>query len=170
MPAPTTLAGALADPSSTPIGTAGAAAVALGAPADATATTDGGTFSLIALFKRALGYLQTIAGNAASSAPSAVQQRCPDYETIAASATAQIMGTTGAAGDYLSHVTIQPASVSPGAFTIKDGSTTVYSFPGGTNSLLTLHPFHVPLGLTAVTAWKIDTGANVSGVAVGDFT
>jgi hypothetical protein len=39
----------------------------IGAPADASATSDTGTFSLISLFKRALGYLSTIATAAADT-------------------------------------------------------------------------------------------------------
>jgi hypothetical protein len=51
--------------------------VAIGAKADTSATSDGGTFSLIALFKRALGYLSTIATNAASTADSPVESHQP---------------------------------------------------------------------------------------------
>jgi hypothetical protein len=105
-----------------------------------------------------------------STSPSPVQARNPDYETVAASATDQVMGASGAAGDYLSHVLITPATTSPGNVIIKDGSTTIFTFTGGASSVTTLIPFAVPLGLTAVTSWKITTGTNVSAIAVGDFT
>jgi hypothetical protein len=114
--------------------------------------------------------LATLNAAVASTVPSPVQNRNPDYETVAASATDQIMGASGAAGDYLAHVIIQPATTSPGSVIIKDGSTTILTFPGGASSVTTLVPFMVSLGLTAATAWKITTGANVSAVGVGDFT
>lgn len=94
-----------------------------------------------------------------------------DYETVAASQTDQMLGATGAAGDYLAGVLIIPATVSPGAVSIEDGSTNITIFAGGTDSLLTLHPFFVPLGIKSTSGgWEITTGANVSVIGVGDFT
>lgn len=72
---------------------------AIGAKADTSATSDTGTFSLIALFKRALGYLSTIATGAASVATSNVNlgtqaislsdgtQLTPKFAKIAASSS-----------------------------------------------------------------------------------
>lgn len=94
-----------------------------------------------------------------------------DYETVAASQTDQMMGATGAAGDYLAGVLIIPATVSPGLVSIEDGSTNIVIFAGGTDSVLTLHPFYVPLGIISVSGgWEITTGANVSCIGVGSFT
>ncbi len=94
-----------------------------------------------------------------------------EYEAVAASQTDQTIGPTGGTGDYLSHVLVIPASVSPGVVTIKDNTTAVISFPGGTDSLTTLIPFVIPVGAKSTGgAWKITTGANVSCFAVGDFT
>jgi hypothetical protein len=110
----------------------------------------------------------------------AVESTAPDpvydaytgsYEAVAASATDQIMGATGSIGDKLSHVVIQPASTSPGNVIIKDGGTTIYTFPGGASSVTTLNPIVVPFGLIALGAgFKITTGANVSAVGIGKFT
>ena len=36
-----------------------------------------------------------------------------EYETVAASATAQVLGATGAAGDYISHIIVVPTTTSP---------------------------------------------------------
>jgi hypothetical protein len=71
----------------------------LGAPADTSATTDTGTFSLIALFKRALGYLSTIATAASdTTTASPVQVRSPsDLIPIAPTIDTAIY----AAGDVL---------------------------------------------------------------------
>ena len=94
-----------------------------------------------------------------------------EYETVAASQTAQALGATGATGDFLAGVLIVPASVSPGAVAILDNATSITVFPGGTNSLTELKPFFVPLGARSVSgAWKVTTGANVSVIAVGNFT
>lgn len=79
-----TLADAIANPSGTPIG---GAAAGIGAPADAVATTDTGTFSLIALLKRALGYLATMAGAAASTVASPVALATDHIATDTASLT-----------------------------------------------------------------------------------
>lgn len=93
------------------------------------------------------------------------------YEAVGASATNQSLGATGAAGDYLAAVLIQPGTTSPGNVIVKDGSTTIYTFPGGASSVATLHPFVATFGAKSVSgAWNITTGTNVTAVAVGVFT
>jgi hypothetical protein len=95
-----------------------------------------------------------------------------EYETVAASQTAQVIGTgnTGT-GQFLSHLIIVPATTSPGAVSITDGSGSAISvFAGGADSISALYPAAVPLGLNSISgAWKVTTGANVSVIAVGDF-
>jgi hypothetical protein len=93
------------------------------------------------------------------------------YETVAASATDQVLGATGAIGDVLDGVLIQPGTTSPGTVVVKDGATTVYTFPGGASSASNLWPVYVPLNLTALGAgFKITTGADVTALATGSFT
>jgi hypothetical protein len=94
------------------------------------------------------------------------------YETVAASQTAQVLGTTGAIGDYLNGLLIIPATTAAGAVSILDGSTSIQVFAGGgTTALTTLIPWFVPLGAKSTTGpWKVTTGANVSVIAVGSFT
>jgi hypothetical protein len=95
------------------------------------------------------------------------------YNTIAASQTAQALtgGGGGATGDYLSFCVVIPTSTSPGVVTIKDSSTTVYAFPGGSSSLSNLVPFTIPVGSVSVSgAWTVTTGANLSVVCTGKFT
>jgi hypothetical protein len=104
----------------------------------------------------------TIAGSAFS-----------EYETVGSSATDQALGATGGAtGDYLASLLIVPATTSPGAVSIKDGSgTAIPIFAGGTSSVSNLVPFPAPLGIkSAAGAWKVTTGANVSVIASGNFT
>lgn len=98
--------------------------------------------------------------------------RGPDYETVAAGQTAQPLGATGAAGDLLTGLLIVPASTSPGAVSIADGAGgAITVFAGGATSVATLHPFFVPLGAVSATGgWSVTTGANVSVIAVGNFT
>lgn len=94
------------------------------------------------------------------------------YETVAASATAQALGATGATGDYLAGVLVFPATAGCGVVTILDNGVTIGTFPGGgTTALPSLVPFMIPVGLYSVSgAWKITTGANVAAVGVGKFT
>jgi hypothetical protein len=95
-----------------------------------------------------------------------------NYETVAASQTDQVMGSTGAAGDYLSGVLIVPAAAAAGVVSIKDGAGSAISIfaGGGTTALPSLVPFWVPLGIYCGTSWKITTGASVSAIGVGKFT
>jgi hypothetical protein len=95
-----------------------------------------------------------------------------DYETVAASQTDQVIGTTGAVDDHLAGIIIVPAVVACGLVTVKDSTTVVFTFVGGgTTALQDCKPFYVPIGLKSKNgAWKITTGANVSVVACGNFT
>lgn len=94
------------------------------------------------------------------------------YETVASSQTAQVMGAGGATGDYLAGVLVFPGTAGCGVVTIMDNATTIGTFAGGgTTALPSLVPFMIPVGLFSVSgAWKITTGANVTAVGVGKFT
>ncbi|TPE44125.1 hypothetical protein [Amaricoccus solimangrovi] len=93
------------------------------------------------------------------------------YEDVAASQTTQVLGEAGAAGDFISHVVVFPATTSPGAITLFDGASGRVIFAGGTDSVPSLIPFPIPLGHVSKTgAFKITTGANVSCRAVGAFS
>lgn len=94
-----------------------------------------------------------------------------NYEAVAASAAAQVLGGAGAAGDLLNGLLVIPATTSPGAVTILDNATSMVVFTGGASSVGSLVPFFVPLGARSVSGpWKVTTGANVSVIAVGSFT
>jgi hypothetical protein len=94
-----------------------------------------------------------------------------EYETVAASQTQQILGASGATGDYLAGVLVVPATTSPGNVIIVDNATSITVFTGGTSSVSNLVPFWVELGIRSVSgAWKITTGASVSVVGIGNFT
>ncbi len=94
-----------------------------------------------------------------------------EYETVAASATAQVLGATGAAGDYISGVLVIPATTSPGNVLLLDNATSITVFTGGASSVSNLVPFFIPLGMISVSgAWKLTTGSNVSCIGIGNFT
>lgn len=101
-----------------------------------------------------------------------VQTSATEWETVAASATDQIMGATGAVGDLLDSVLIVPTSTTTGAVSIKDGNgSAIQIYAGGTTTLI---PFSVPLGLKCLNVtnpgWKITTGAGVTAIGIGNFT
>jgi len=96
-----------------------------------------------------------------------------DYELVAASQTNQVMGpTTGKIGNILELLVVIPATLSPGAVTIKDGSDTAITvFTGGADSLASLRPMTILVNARSRTgAWQVTTGADVSVLAVGSFT
>lgn len=95
------------------------------------------------------------------------------YETVAASQSAQVLGATGAVGDYLAGLLIVPATIAAGNVSITDGDGSAISvFVTGT--LPSLTPIWLPLGIKCVNAttpgWKVTTGANVSVIGTGSFT
>ncbi len=95
------------------------------------------------------------------------------YQAVAAAQSNAALGPGGgAAGDYLSHITIVPASTSPGAVSIADGGGSAMTvFAGGANSLTALVPFTVAIGAKSTGGpWKVTTGASVSIVACGQLT
>jgi hypothetical protein len=93
------------------------------------------------------------------------------YETVAASQTAQVLGPTGAAGDYIKRIVIVPATTSPGNVLLLDDATSITIFAGGASSVNELRPIVVDLEMFSVSgAWKLTTGANVSAICSGIFT
>jgi hypothetical protein len=94
-----------------------------------------------------------------------------EYETVAASQTAQTLGATGATGDYIASILVVPATTSPGNVLLLDNATSITVFTGGATSVSNLVPFVIPLGIKSVSgAWKITTGASVSCIGMGNFT
>ncbi len=126
-----------------------------------------------------LRFGDTVADTGAGTGGSATQRVIIDssqvdgseYETVAASQTAQVLGATGATGDFISGLLVVPATTSPGNVLLLDNATSMTVFTGGASSVSNLVPFFIPLGMTSVSgAWKVTTGANVSVIGVGNFT
>lgn len=143
--------------------------VTLGSIADAASTSGASTL---------MAYTRAIRDSAVSTAPVPVSGTVSitdisnaEYETVAASQTAQVLGATGAAGDYLSGLLVVPATTSPGQVLILDNATSITVFVGGASSVSNLIPFFIPIGAKSVSgAWKVTTGANVSVIGIGNFT
>lgn len=91
------------------------------------------------------------------------------YETVAASQTAQVLGGTGAVGDYLHRVIVSIVTASTGAVTIIDGSTSIVISTGA--ATLPLGTFSVEMNMRSSTgAWKVTTGAGATVIGVGIFS
>lgn len=95
-----------------------------------------------------------------------------DYELVAASQTAQVLGDKSATtitGSILERLIIVPETTAAGTVAIKDGSDTAINvFVAGT--LSDLHTIIVPIGARSKTgSWQVTTGANVHVIAVGRF-
>lgn len=92
------------------------------------------------------------------------------YEAVAASQTNQVMGTTGAVGDYLGSLVITVNTAATAAVSIKDGAGSAIPImpnsPGGGVGVYT-----VPIGAVSTAgAWQVTTGAGSTAVAFGKFT
>jgi hypothetical protein len=89
------------------------------------------------------------------------------YETVAVSQTAQVLGTNGAANDYLHRIVVTVSTALTSTVSIIDGSTTILSIPAST----AVGVYVVELGLNAATGpWKVTTGAGAAVLAVGLFS
>lgn len=146
--------------------------VALGALADAAASA-GGTGSVSAKLRRISTQLPAVVGSTtpALGMPVTPADQYSEYETVAASQTAQVLGATGATGDYVTGLLCTPATTSPGVVTLLDNAISIPLFVGGASSVSNLVPFFISLGAFSVSgAWKVTTGANISVMAFGNFT
>lgn len=93
-----------------------------------------------------------------------------DYQVVAASQTAKPLGANGGqVGDFLTRLIILPATLAAGSISLLDGATSTPIFVSGT--LSNLAPITIEIGARSVNgAWSLTTGANVSVLAVGNFT
>ena len=89
------------------------------------------------------------------------------YETVAASQTAQVLGGTGAIGDYLDKVIVNVATAATSTVSIVDGSTSISLVSANTP----IGTYSISLGIASTNgAWKVTTGAGVSVIGVGIFS
>ena len=92
-----------------------------------------------------------------------------DYETVAASQTGQVLGTTGAIGDRIERVIITSNTAATATVSLLDGATSIPLLVGAATTPLGI--VTVDLGLMSVSgAWSITTGAGATVVAIGRFS
>lgn len=109
--------------------------------------------------------------NFAGSAP--VVSASLQYETVAASATDQILGATGGVGDYIDGLLCIVSTAATSQVQIKDGNgSAITVLPNSVGA--GIGSYYVPLGLITVNAttpgWKITTAAGVAVIGTGNFT
>lgn len=140
--------------------------------------------SLIALLPTALGasggfkvdIVGVTAGNTngpklpSGCAPVTAVSGAVQWETVAASASDQAMGATGAAGDYLESLLCIVGTAATSLVQIKDGAGSLIDvLPNNVGAGVGTYP--IPIGLVSLNgAWKITTGAGVKVIATGNFT
>lgn len=91
-----------------------------------------------------------------------------EYETVAASQTDQVLGSTGAAGDLLAKLHCVFSAAAVGAVQIKDGTgsavTVIDAKAGATTVTIDFNIVSTDAG------WKITTGTNTTCIGVGRFS
>lgn len=91
------------------------------------------------------------------------------YETVAASQTGQVLGGTGATGDYIHRLLISVITVANAGVTIIDGSTSIVILTGAATLVPGL--LSIECNMRSNTgAWSVTTGSGVTVVAVGKFS
>ena len=91
------------------------------------------------------------------------------YETVAASQTEQVLGTTGAVGNYLHRLIISNVTATTASVTILDGSTSIVIQTGA--ATVPLGIFSIELNMASASgAWKVTTGAGATVIGVGIFS
>jgi hypothetical protein len=92
------------------------------------------------------------------------------YEHVAASQTAQVLGGTGAAGDYLHRLICTVSTAATGTVSISDGSSFTHvvlpNSPGGG-----IGNYNIEFNTISRNGpWKVTTGAGVEVLGVGIFS
>lgn len=89
------------------------------------------------------------------------------YEHVGASQTAHVLGSTGAAGDYLHRliITVSTAATSTVALLDNTSSHTLLA----ANSAIGVYSVEVN-SKSVNGAWKVTTGAGAEVLAIGNFT
>lgn len=92
------------------------------------------------------------------------------YEHVAAGQTAQVLGGTGATGDYLHRLVCTVTTAATGNVLILDGSGfshTILPASAGTG----INNYDIEVNAVSRNgAWKITTGAGVEVLAIGIFS
>ena len=92
------------------------------------------------------------------------------YEHVPASATARVLGGTGAVGDYIHRLACTVSTAATGSVSILDGTGFTHvllpALPGGG-----IGQYDIELNVVSRNGpWKITTGAGVEVLAIGIFS
>lgn len=90
------------------------------------------------------------------------------YETVAASQTAQVLGGAGAPGDYLKRIICTVGTAATSTVTLLDGATSIPLLPAAVGAGVGTYSFDIEAACT--TVWKVTTGAGATVIATGIFT
>lgn len=91
------------------------------------------------------------------------------YEHVAVSQTAHVLGGTGAIGDYLDKIICTVSTAATSSVAVLDGSTSHTILPNNVGGGVGVYviPIH---GISRNGSWKITTGAGVEVLALGIFS
>jgi hypothetical protein len=89
------------------------------------------------------------------------------YEHVAASQTAQVLGTTGATGDYLHRLIITVGTAATSTVSLLDNTTSHVLVAA--NTAIGVYSIEINT-FSKNGAWKVTTGAGAEVIAVGNFT
>lgn len=91
------------------------------------------------------------------------------YEHVAVSQTAHVLGGTGAIGDYLDKLICTVSTAATSSVAVLDGSTSHTILPNNVGGGLGVYV--IPMGAISRNGpWKITTGAGVEVLALGIFS
>lgn len=91
------------------------------------------------------------------------------YETVAASQTAQVLGGTGATGDYIDRLIITVNTAATAAVTLLDGATSIAVMPNSPGGGIGVYSIPI-MAVSNTGPWKVTTGAGSTVIAVGIFS
>lgn len=89
------------------------------------------------------------------------------YETVAASQTNQVLGGTGAVGDYVERLIVTVNTAATSTVSLIDNATTVMTVPA--NTPVGVYSLEVDAA-SASGSWRVTTGAGATVLAVGIFS
>jgi hypothetical protein len=91
-----------------------------------------------------------------------------EYETVGASATNQVLGGAGAAGDLIHSVVCVATAASAAVVTLKDGSGTAFNI---FHTFAAAGTFTVTLNMVSTLgAWQLTTSTNTTCIGIGRFS
>jgi hypothetical protein len=91
------------------------------------------------------------------------------YETVAAGQSLQMLGGSGAAGDYLHSLIVTVNTALTSGVSLTDGVTNIVVVPA--NVATGVGVIVLPMNMASLTSgWKVTTGAGVQVIAVGIFS